>query len=244
MKKIAVLIGVFVLFSGAVSGQSKKFVWEDEICAYEGTYNASLYTKKQLENTYRLWYSQDFEIASYQASFSNPQGLMERWTIPALDAEYAQKSAALMKLEIVNVPYWKNFKAKKLKALEEDYLLARLTVEAFENPTVLKQLKFADACIEGFANPLIAGGDDLLRVWREINEKGRKKGADSPEAEKYFEEKLVSTDKFKYARAEVLTFGWWNCVNARIERGDDLGVLHKNFRKLFKRTKELGCDYA
>jgi len=243
MKKIALLIGVFILFSGTVSAQSRKFVWEDEICAYEGTYNASLYTEKQLENTYQLWYSRDFDIDSYQATY-NLNGLRERWTITALDAEYARILAILKNLEIVNVPYWKAFKAQKLKALEQDYILARLTLEAFENPSVLRQLKFADACVEGFATPLITGGDRLLRVWREVNEKGRHKNEFSLETSKSFEDKMAYADKFKYAREEVLTYGWWNCVAAVINHEDNSSMPFDSFRKLFKRHKRLGCDYA
>jgi hypothetical protein len=243
MNKIAALMVVFVLCGAAVSAKSKKFVWEDEICAYEGSYNVALYTKKQLENTYQLWYSRDFELDVWHGERS-VDGHMEPFTISWLDYQYALKSAALRKLEIVNVPYWQNVKRKKLKALEQKYILERLTLQAFENPPVLSKLKFADACLEKFGNPLMAGDASLLRIWRVSNEQSRKTSAYAEDIRKYFEERMASADRIKYARDEVLKDGWWNCVNSQIDRGDDDGLQHKNFRKIFRRVKTLGCDYA
>src|SRR5262245_16824377 len=124
MKKIALLALAFVLGNTIASAQLRKFVWEDEICAYEGRYNASLYTKKQLENTYQMWYSPDFVNDAYELGHSNSQGLWERWTIAELDADYAQKSSALKNLEVVNVPFWKALKQKKLQTMEQSYKLA------------------------------------------------------------------------------------------------------------------------
>ncbi len=244
MKKIALLFVVLFLTNTTASAQRGKFVWEDEICVTEGTFNPSLYTKKQLENTYKLWYSQDFSMFVYQGMSSNSQGLMERRTVESLDTEYAQKSAALKNLEIVNVPYWKAFKEKKLKALEQDYKLARATVQAYKNPAALKEIHFAESCVKRFSKPLIAGGDDLLRVWREVDEDLRKKNSNPGELQKYFEENMASPDKFKYAQDEVIRFGLWDCVNALIDHDDDARTIQVQFLRLFKRVKNLGCDYA
>lgn len=244
MKRIALLSVVLFLANAAISAQDGKFQWEDEICAFEGTYNTRLYTKKQLENTYQLWYSQDFDMELYQAAVYEFEDIEKLRTPSSLDAEYARKSAALQQLEIVNVPFWKAFKQKKLKALEQDYKLARASVEAYRKPTALRAVTFADACVKKFAPPLIAGGDELLRIWREVNTDLRKKNA-SPEAvRKNFEEQLASADKFKFAEVEVITFGWWNCVNAMIRRGDESPIPSNNFRKLFKHVNQIGCDYA
>ncbi len=244
MKRIALLFFVFALANAAALAQVKKFMWEDEICVFEGTYNTRLYTKKQLENTYQLWYSQDFQMQTYDAAVFRFEDIGKLRTVASLDAEYAQKSAALKKLEIVNVPFWKAYKQKKLKALEQDYKLARASVQAYQNPKALREVTFAPACVKKFAPPLIAGGDDLLRIWREVNIDSRKKNASPEGVRRNFEAQLASADKFKFAEVEVITFGWWNCVNATIERGDENQLPSKNFWKLFRRVKKIGCDYA
>jgi len=244
MKRIALLFIVFALANAPASAQVKKFQWEDEICVFEGIYDARLYTEKQLENTYKLWYSQDYEMELYQAAVFEYEDIGRLRTPSSLDAEYARKAAALRKLEVVNTAFWKAFKQKKLKALEQDYQLARASVQAYQKPKALREVTFAEACVQKFAPPLIAGGDELLRIWREVNIDSRKKNA-SPEAvRKNFEEQLASADKFKYAQVEVITFGWWNCVNARIDRGGEGSVPSKNFWKLFKHVNRIGCDYA
>jgi hypothetical protein len=107
----------------------------------------------------------------------------------------------------------------------------------------LREVTFADACVQRFAPPLTAGGDDLLRTWRAVNEESRRKNASPENMRKQFEEQMASADKFRYAQVEVMTFGWWNCVNARIERGDRVAAS-KNFWKLFRRVKKIACDYA
>ena len=127
---------------------------------------------------------------------------------------------------------------------KQDYKLARTTVLGFDDPLALRELTFADACRRTFAEPLIAGGDPLLKIWRELIEKAIKKSSYPDDTRKYFEERMASADKFKFARDEVITGGWWNCANARIKRGDADIILDKNFRKLFRRVKQLGCDYA
>jgi hypothetical protein len=243
MKKFAALMVVFVLCSAAASARSKRFVWEDEICSYEGRYNGALYTEKQLENTYQLWYSQDFELFVWQGK-RQVNGLMEPISLAWLDYQYALKSTALQKLEIVNVPYWRNVKQKKLKALEQKYILERLTFQAAEDLTVLRKLEFADVCVKNFAEPLIAGDASLLRIWRESSEQARKTSAYAEDMRRDFEKRMASADKMKYAREDVLTGGWWSCVSSKIDGGGDEGVMHENFRKLFRRVKRLGCDYA
>ena len=243
MKKALALLVILFSANAFVSAKLKRFVWQDEICAYEGSYNGALYTKKQLENTYRLWYSRDFELDVWKGA-RQLNGLREPTTTAWLDYHYALKSEALKKLEIVNVPYWQNAKRKRLRALEQKYLMERLTLEASENPPVLRKLKFADACLEKIAGLLTADDATLLRVWREADEQARKASADPENMRKYFEERMASADRLKYARAEVLIDGWWSCVDSAIDRGDDESVQHTNFRKLFRRVKTLGCDHA
>lgn len=244
MRKFVFCVVVLLLSYASASAQVGKFRWEDEICVFEGTYNTRLYTKKQLENTYRLWYTRDFDMDTFEATVFEIENIEKLRTAASLDAEYARKSANLKNLAVVNTPFWKEFKAKKLKGMEQEYRLARASVQAYEKPSALREVTYADACVQRFAPPLIAGGDALLTLWREVNEDARTKNADPERVRKDFEAKMASAERVKYAQVEVITFGWWNCVNEKIERGDDSPVPSRNFWKLFKRVKKLGCDYA
>lgn len=242
MKKLVFMLSVCLLGSAIVSARSKKFIWSDEICTFEGIYARSRYTEKQLENTYQLWYSRDFVLDGDRVFIYN-SGLPERRTAASLDEEFARKSTALKNLEIVNTPFWKAFKQKKLKTLEQDYRLARATVRAFQEPAALQEVKFAEGCVKKFAPPLTAGGAVLLEFRRALAEEKRRK-SDDPEAGRiFFEERRASTDRFKSALEEILISDWWDCASAGIDRADETKPS-KNFRRLFKHVTTLGCDYA
>jgi hypothetical protein len=108
---------------------------------------------------------------------------------------------------------------------------------AYTEPKNLANYKGAEACKVKFAEPIMAGGDTLLTAWRKQNEIARANNGDPERVRKEFEAELASPQKFEYARLEMLTFGWWNCVNATIvqETGSQDGTNQKQFEKLFKK---------
>jgi hypothetical protein len=162
--------------------------------------------------------------------------------VAALDREYNLKSVELKKLNIVKSPYWEALRQRKLKELAQVYRLSRTTMLAFENPGVIKKHSFADFCIRKYSDSLINGGEALLRVWREVNEASRKVNADPDRLRKIFESQSTSPDKYKYARIEVMTFGWWNCANEFIEYEQNYDRHEDEFKKLFTRLRTIGCD--
>jgi hypothetical protein len=244
MKKIALLIVVLWLANAAVPGQYRKFHFEDEICAYKGTYNTRLYTEKQLAGAYRLWFTREFEMDIYKARVTYVSDIEKLPTTAQIDYEYALKSAALKKLEVVNLPFWKNLKAQKLKILEQDYKLARASVQAYRKPAALSEVTFAEACVRRYAPPLTAGGNTLLAFWRALVEERLKDRADADAERKNIERILAAEDRFQYAQLVIISYEWWNCAYPLIDRGEADRVASKKFWKLFKRVETEGCDYA
>jgi len=244
MKKIALLTLIFVLGNIAISAQDRKFQWEDEICVFEGIYNARRFTKRQLEGAYRLWYTRDFDMDVYKARVKYVGDTEKLPTVAEIDEEYAQKSAALRALEVVNAPFWKNLKAKKLQELEQDYKFERAAVQAFQKPSALREVKFAAVCAEKFVPPLLAGGAGLLKFWREMEEERLKNRPEADGERKNFENLITSADNVKYAQVDIISYAWWNCANALIDRDASDTVASQNFWKLFKHVARGGCDYA
>ncbi|MBS1794887.1 MAG: hypothetical protein JSS81_13590 [Acidobacteria bacterium] len=242
MKKNLLLIVVLVLASLPVSAQLRKFRWETELCTLEGTYDAKTTTAERLRNTYRMHHSTDFDLDTIDATVFRWTDLGKLRTLASLDAEYRRKRAALEKLRIVETPFWLEFRKKKLVALERDYRLAHASVQSYRKPEALREVTFADRCIANYANPLIAGGDALLAAWRTLNEEQRRQNGDPERVRREYEAQLASPDRLNYARVEVTTFGWWNCVNAEIDRGDENGSATKNFESLFKKVRQIRCD--
>jgi hypothetical protein len=241
MKKICLLsIAVLLLFSNFIFAQSKKFRWETGLCEYEGTYDAKKHTAAQLKNTNRL-VNEEFNLDTGNATVFKFEDIA-RQDFAVIEADYRKKTAELKSLDIVKIPYWENVRQKQLKELETYYLLSKATMGSYKTPESLRDYPNAPGCQTKYAEPLIAGGDALLKVWEIQNIEARKNNGFPEEVKRRFERERNSPDALSYARVEVTTFGWWNCANALIDQGDDYAVKEKNFRKLFIRTRTVICD--
>lgn len=231
---------VLMLCGTAAFAQTKKFRWTTDLCEFESVYDSSKYSEVQLRDTLKLIHSDFFPntVDPTPREFAGVKNL----SVNALDKEYQSRTTALKQLKIVNSKYWEAVRQKYLKELEQVYQLSRATMLGYPDPSKLKEVKFAEACALKYANPLIEGGDELLETWRRNNEEHRKRNGNPERLRKIFEEQLASPDKFKYAQIEVMTFGWWNCANAFIDREDKSDVNEREFKKLFKTTRTVNCD--
>ncbi len=234
------LIAILVLCQTAAYAQTKRFQWTTELCEYEGTYDAKKYTEAQLRNTLKLFAIGNFDIQTDATVWKYEE--IKKLNVAALDKEYESKSTALKKLGIVKSAYWEALRERKLKELKQVYELSKLTMLAYNEPAKLKEAAFAKACVAKYSDPLIKGDDELLAIWRTVNEDTRRNNGDSERIKKIFEAEYDSRDKYKYARVEVMSFGFWNCANALIEREEYDGTHEEEFKKLFKQTKTVACD--
>ncbi len=234
------LIAILVLCQTAADAQTKRFQWTTELCEYEGTYDAKKYTEAQFRNTLKLFAVGSFEIETDATVWKYEE--IKNLSVAALDKEYESKSAALKKLDVVKSAYWQSLRERKLKELKQVYELSRLTMLAYNKPLKLKEATFAESCVARFGNPLINGGDELLATWEMVNKDTRRNNGDPERVKKIFEAEYDSPDRYKYARVEVMSFGFWNCANALIGREESDGTHEEEFKKLFKQTKTVACD--
>lgn len=237
--KIFVTIILF-LSATTVFAQPKKFRWGTDLCLFESTYDAKKHTEAQLNDTRKLFYLNFFPntIDPTPNTFEKIKELR----VETLEAEYATRTTELKSLNIVKTPYWQALRQKHLKSLEQIYQLSKATMLGYENPARLKGVKFAGACVEKYAEPLSKGGDDLIAAWRMLNETTRKQNISPERIKSIFDKQLSSSERIQYAQLEVMTYDWWNCVNARIERESDYPRSEKEFKKLFSKTKTVDCD--
>ncbi|MCY7376097.1 MAG: hypothetical protein LH472_09015 [Pyrinomonadaceae bacterium] len=231
---------VLILTSSTAFAQAKKFRWGNETCLFESVYDAKKYTVAQLNDTRKL-FTLDFfpnTIDPTPGDFKRIEALR----VETLDAEYAARTNTLKRLNIVKTAYWETLRQKHLKELEQVYQLSRASILGYKNPSRLKDVKFAGACVTKYAEPLERGGGELLAAWQSVNEQTRVNNSDPNRIKSLFDEQSASPEKFRYAQMEVMSFGWWNCVNALIDRESDYERDEKEFRKLFSKTKTIECD--
>jgi len=234
------LMAILILCHMAAYAQTKQFRWTTELCEFEGSYDAKKYSDAQLKNTVKLFAPGNFQIQTEATVWKHED--INKLNVAALDKEYESKSTALKKLDIVKSAYWEALRERKLKELKQIYELSRLTILGYNEPPKLKEAAFAESCVVKYASPLINGGEELLATWKGVNEDTRRKNGDPERIKKIFEAEYDSPDRLKFARVEVMSFGFWNCANELIER-EEYGEMHeKEFKKLFKRTKTIACD--
>ena len=233
--KTLLSVAVLLWCTTPVASQIRTFRWTTGSgqCEIAGTYKSGKYNEAELKNTARLY--SDFGISILVSVFKY-EDIKSLPSIAALDKEYELKSAELKNLKIISSPYWETVRQRKLRELEQVYKLTRVTIQAYENPSALKDYRFADSCVNAYARSLISGGEDLLSTWRHVNEESRKNNCCPEDMRKKFDERYNSPDRFKYALVEVMAFGWFNCANDHIERVDE-EVESQNFKKLFIRTR-------
>lgn len=234
------LIAILVLCQTAAFAQAKRFNWTNELCEFEGTYDAKKYTEAQLKNTLQLFAPGSFTLVTEATVWKYED--IDKLSVAALDKEYRTKSAALARLDIVKSPFWERLRERRLKELKQVYELSRISILGYKEPAKLKETPFGETCVAQYSDPLTKGGEVLLRTWRTLNESKRRKNADPERIKKIFEAEHNSPDRLKFARVEVMSFGFWNCANEFIEREEYDGSHEEEFKKLFKQTRTIACD--
>lgn len=241
MKWICFTAIIIMALSWPAVAQVRTLRWSTEFCEFSGTYNSKKYTAEQLRNTIKLLPPSEFGLSVNATVWRFEE--IAALDLAELDRQYENVTAGLRSLKIVKSAYWEAVRQKKLREIEQVYRLSRVTMQAYTNPGILRDYAGAKECQAKFADPLIFGGDKLLRVWRIVNEDSRSKNADPDRLRRIFDDQYASPDRLKFARVEVMSFGWWNCANNSIDYDQPEGEeREREFRKLFIRARTIRCD--
>ena len=122
------------------------------------------------------------------------------------------------------------------------YELTKMKGEAFSNPSVLLNNKYIDknSDCQKYAIALNSGEEAILKAWEEwIYESKKNNGNPEAYIERY-RDNFNSSNRMDYARIDLITFAWWNCVN-HLNQYPDHDKLSSEFEKLFIRT-EYDCE--
>ena len=238
--KLTVTAAFLFLFSISLSAQTKTFKWDEPICAFEGTYDSSKYSESQLKDTQELKQSIGTIALFTDATATSPDKIKDL-SIEKLDKEFRKTREKLKNLNIVKSAYWEKMRQDKIRELDQSYELKWLTIQAYKDPSKLEQFDTAACCVNFYADALKKGGDYLYATWLKVNMDTRSKNANPARIKRIFDAQNASPDRMKYARVEVMRFGWWNCANRASFQVEPNERVDKEFRKLFIKVKE-ECD--
>lgn len=216
--------------------------WYTELCAMNSKFDTSKYTKKQLKDTYQLW----FGTSGYIDFDGYPVFKLEDKTEPieVLEEKYAQRKEALENLEVVDLPYWNNLKKLKIQELNSFYEHEKLAFSAFSNLSLLKNTSYNPKA-KVYVDALVSG-DSLIMVsaWKKLNEEQKADNASPDYVEQKFQSRLNSQQCLEYAKMELFSFGWNNNTIKSCKECKELEnteIMYQEYKKLFISTTE-ECD--
>ena len=218
------------------------YAWETESCRFTGRYNPRRYSKEQLDNVQKLL----FGSASLQAdAMVYRLSDVQKLSLDTLTVEYTRRIALYRAMQVVPQPTWLMLKKQAIREMEEDYQAKKITIQAFADPAILLTVSHPSGCSR-YVQGLAAHNDSLtLRDWKNyVDEqvKREKKLSGGPESySQRYNEEYNTAERLLYAKVELLTFGWWNCVNQSIHRVEPTEKTYRQFQQLFVGVKS-ECD--
>jgi len=209
------------------------------MCEHVGAYPAGAYTEKQLRDTYSLvnfagilTSTTVFRLEQYtDAHFAKAGKDLER--------EHDSLATSLQQAAVVPTAYWMKIKSLRTRELEEEYQFCKFALAGYYKPSSLQHNPYYSSCKE-YADALASGDTTVVMLaWRKLKD-AQKLNNGAPEAlEQRFIQESAAPERMKYAKLELMTFGWYNCALQQTKYRDlpEQYHLRENYHKLFKTVK-------
>jgi hypothetical protein len=218
------------------------FKWNSELCENESTFNARLYTVEELKGTNELlWMAGSLLLHEINNTATQPDEIEELSSLKELDMLYQKKQKALQNLKIVNDPFWRGVKQSILKGMKDEYDLARIDIQAYTNPAVLKGNRFSTVCPDIIDALTDKDTTKLMAAWLTLVEEQSRRNGSPENVLKRYRNQYNSPDRIMQARVQLITYGWHNRVNHTLRRVERDEKMNDKFNRLFLETKS-ECD--
>ena len=207
--------------------QAQTYKWEDGLCAMKGDFDSKKYTAKQIENSHLVLESL---TRLNLESFFPPMDIdaldkLSMKDMDLLNKEYKQAKSDIERLDVV--PEAKGYKQELLKSIDGEYKQNQLTILAYLDPS--EALKQSPPMCHQYIKPLLQNESAVQSKWKQLVEK--RALSNSYAMSRYQEQK--ASNPAKYAKIDLITFGFGSCVNEQIYHADS-EVVFKNQQKLNK----------
>ncbi len=160
-------------------------------------------------------------------------------SVDKLKIECAERLKELNTLVFINNEFWTRQKLNRIKEIESTCRLREITILAYSNPDTLMTYDLVDSTCIYFRDALIAGGQQMIDAWINLNEIKKSKNGNPEKVQRKFNEKYNSQQRIEFAKLELMQFGWWNNANHLIYHYENSLKNNDEFEKLFI---EFECD--
>lgn len=217
------------------------FNFGTELCDNKGYFDSNKYSRKEVEDTYKLWYELSGSLLDtpfvHNLKDLNEIRNNKDQILAKLDKDFAEKKAQITNLRIVNIPYWQDIKKKSYEALIQSYEMEKIQIIAYSDPSILLK---NNACPH-FSKALNSTDEQMFAEWKKLREGMSKNNSDPQRIINQFNEQLNSADKRDYATIDLITFGWGNCANDKVQRVSRDEKMNNEFNALFIKI-DSECD--
>ena len=235
--KVITVAALLASMAVTTIAQAEVYKWQDELCDIKGSFDSKKYTAKQIKNSHFVL---EGLTRTNLNSFFPPMDIdaLDKLSMKDLDTltkEYKQVKSNVERLDVV--PEAKGYKQDLVKSIDGEYEQNKLTILAYLNPS--EALKQSPQMCKNYIAPLLQNEAALQNRWKqfveeEIQEQGQH-GAEQLKSyrkiatTRYQEEK--ASNPSKYAKINLVTFGFSNCVNNQ--------GYHADSEKVFKDSQKL-----
>lgn len=212
------------------------FTWSTEVCELTGRYNPQLFSAEQLKNTYDLWFGlSGMQLENEQTVFNLED--IKKLNLKILTSEYEKKREQYGQMKIVDLPFWRTLKEQRMRELDDQYELAKLCIQAFSDPSVLTNNRFAKTCRQYVTALTSPDTGILFTAWKVFAEEQKTKNGSPDKYMEGFYEKYNSPEKVDHAKIALITFGWGNCANQTLTHLNRDEKMETEYNKLFTDIK-------
>ena len=223
MTVVAILASMIV----TTIAQAETYKWQDELCDIQGNFDHKKYSAKQIKNSHFVL--EGLTRANLNSFFA-PMDIedLDKVSIKDLERlteEYKQVKNNVERLDVV--PEAKAYKQQLLQSIEGEYKKERLTILAYVDP--IQAMRQSPPMCKQYLEPFFKDQTAVQNKWQQMVEK--RALSNSYAMSRYQEEK--ANDPTNYAKIDLITFGFGNCVNnQRYHAGSE--VVLRNQQKLNK----------
>ena len=208
---VAALLGAIAV---TTSAQAEVYQWQDELCDNRGEFDNTKYSAKQIENSHFVF---DHLNSSNLNSFFPPMDIDDLDTLSMTDLEtlteeYKQVKHNVERLDVV--PEAQRYKQQLIKSIDGEYKHNKLTILAYLEP--IQAMRQSPLMCKQYIEPFFRNETAVQDKWQQLVEK--RALTNSYAMSRYQDEK--ASNPAKYAKIDLITFGFGNCVNDQVYHAD------------------------
>ncbi len=225
---------LFILFSISCSfSQRNVFEWGEGMTEYTGKFDTTKFTLEEIETIHNYLYRNHVQLITIGNIWKIEQ--IDTATTKIIDDYYFKTSHILKTMKIPTGKFWDSLLIYRERELFEVCEHNRLFILAIKNPAIMYDYYHKECAPE--INALNGDSTQLLEAWFNLKEKQKLTNCCPDNVEKKYQAQFRSKNRLIYARYELMTYGWGNCMNQFVYHHPNDQRIETEFEKLFLHVK-------